>query len=136
MATIDLATQASAASAQRLAADVDDDIRQLYARMTFDISTFAIGAGLPSCQNEAAQTLWQALTAPAAARGASWRRFYVQISQLVTGFSADTVSGNVRGESAEALERLRQFLRENSDLVDATKIQEFEPATIRRGAGA
>ena len=136
MATNDLRAQASVANSHLLAADVDDDTRQFYARMTFDISTFAIGAGLPASQDEAAQSLWNALTGPAAARAASWLQFYLQISRLVSGFSADTVSRNVRGEAAEALERLRQFLRENSDIVDATTIDEFKSATVRGAARA
>jgi hypothetical protein len=130
MASLDTAPPAVALV---LAPDLDDDTRQFHARMTSDISTLAMHIGSSSYGNAAAQSLWETLTAPPAARTASWRRLYVQLLSLGAACAAHAPAADVREEFAQALKRLEQFLRENADLLDTTGVHE-EPTAIGRAA--
>jgi hypothetical protein len=111
-----------------LAADLDDDAQQFYARMAADIGAVATSAGGRAVHPaRVVQTLLEALVAAPAARAACWRRLYHQSSLLVAACA--------RIESP-ALARLRGFLRENVDLAHPPPTEGLERMVLGRSAGA
>jgi len=119
--------------AELLAADLDDDARQFYARMAADVTTVAAGAGRAWRSTGVVQTLLEALAATPAARGGCWRRLYRHIGVLV----ADCAKADEAGDAGVgALTRLRQFLRENADLADPSALLALERTAFGRTAGA
>lgn len=119
----------AANQASALPADVDDDTRRFFARMTTDISTLAMSVGRPSYGNTPSRRLGEALTASPATSAAAWRRFYVQVCSLVAVCAADAPVTNRNDWFTQALERLQQFLDENADLLDVRTMHD-DPATI------
>jgi hypothetical protein len=105
------------------AADLDEDARRFYLRMTSDIAAVSAGTRHPSHRTCIARMLLAALAAPSWYRAASWRRLYHEISSLVTVSSHDAVPLELRREFVLALGRLHQFLSENVDFADALAIE-------------
>jgi len=119
-----------------LAAELDDDARQFYARMASDIGVVAAGGNRPPQLPAIAQTLLEALVAAPATRDACWRQVYRGISGLVAGCNTETVAEVLRADHVRALGRLRQFLWENVDIADALVIEDVERTALSRPAGA
>jgi hypothetical protein len=92
---------------------IDIDAREFYIRTTRDLFTIGMWTHRPLQAGVAARGLWRALTAPAGRRAKLWRRFYLQVAYLVTRCVADREGVT----QLPAVERLREFLHENADLV-------------------
>ena len=112
--------------AELLAADLDDDAQQFYARTAVDLAAVAAATD-PGAGAAALQTLLEALAAAPAARAGRWRRLHRQIGGLVARYARDAAPDDKAGP---ALARLRQFLRENLDLAELPPIDAFEPAAF------
>ena len=93
-----------------LAADLDDEAHDLYARMSADIGTTGAAARRPLDAALAEHALLEALAAAPSAREDCWRRLYRRVDALLFACSP---AG--QGESP-AIARLRHFVLENPDL--------------------
>ena len=100
-----------------LAIDLEDDARLFYFRMATDIALLTTAAG-SSGAAAVERILAEALTAGPAGRRAAWSRLFHAVSALVAACGPATTYPRIAAQAA-ALERLRQFLRENLDLADA-----------------
>jgi hypothetical protein len=94
---------------------IDIDAREFYIRVTRDLFMIGMWIHRPVQAGVAARSLWRALTAPAGRCATLWRRYYLHVAYLVTRSDAD-LDGVTQ---LAALERLRGFLCENADLVEA-----------------
>jgi hypothetical protein len=114
-----------------LAADLDDDAQQFYARMAADVASVAAGteATAPSA-GAVVQTLLEALAAVPPARAARWRRLYREIAVLVVACARNEAPG-----TSPALARLRQFLQENADLAVSPVVEALELLVFGATAG-
>lgn len=117
-----------------LAADLEDDARLLYRRMAADIAVVAAGAGRPWDRVRVARALLGALAAAPSARAGAWRHLYREIAALAA--ANRPAPEPAEGEPAEALGRLRAFLRENLDLADPLAPGECERTASGRALGA
>jgi hypothetical protein len=136
MLTYQFATFLNQPFGELLAANLDDDARQFYARMAADIAFVAISANRPAQAPTITQKLLEALVASPAAREACWRQLYRKISGLVAGCDPETVAEVRRAEHIRALGRLRQFLSENDDIVDALAFEDVKRTVLGQVAGA
>ena len=121
--------------AELLAADLDDDARDLFARMAADVETVSATAW-PSYPGGLIRTVLTALAAVPDARPAAWRQLYVEIAALVGGCIPEAAPAEDRPSVVRALGRLRQFLAENADIADALAVEELERGMFGRGTGA
>jgi hypothetical protein len=99
-----------------LADGLDDDTREFYTRMAFDIMVLATAAGWPPQPAGILRTLREALVAAPPLRAVLWRDLYRDISTLVSGCEPEAVPQDVRKEVLPAFLRMCQFLYENSDI--------------------
>jgi hypothetical protein len=100
--------------------DLDHDTRRFFARMALDIGALAGSAARPVDAEAIVHTLLEALMVPVAAKPAAWQRLYHAIGLLTAGYPIDAVTPDECAEVIAALGRMRQFLRENADIADAT----------------
>jgi hypothetical protein len=119
-----------------LAADLEDDARQFYARMAADIGVVATGGDRLPQAPALVRVLLKALVAAPPARAGCWRHLYRNISALVAGCDAETAPEALRAEFVRALGRLRAFLFENSDIADLLAIEDGPGTMLGRAAGA
>ena len=119
-----------------LAADLDDDARQFYARTASDIGVVATGVDRLPQAPAIVRMLLKALVAAPAARAGCWRHLYRNISALVAGCDSETAPEALRVDFVRALGRLRGFLSENGDIADALGIEDLERTVLGRGASA
>jgi hypothetical protein len=119
-----------------LAADLEDDSREFYARMASDIGVVAAGGDRLPQAPSIVRVLLKALVAAPAARTGCWRHLYRNICALVAGCDTETPPEALRVEFVRALGRLRQFLAENADIADGLAIEDLPRTVLGRAAGA
>jgi hypothetical protein len=101
-----------------LAADLDDEARQFYARTVSDLTVLGTAVRRSGEAAGVAHTLLTALAAAPAAQSAVWRRVYREIALFVPVCDPAAVAEDLQAPFVRALARLRQFLAENADLGD------------------
>jgi hypothetical protein len=118
-----------------LAADLEDDAQQFYARMASDIGVVAAGGNRLPQAPAILRVLLKALVAAPPARAGCWRHLYRNIAALVAGCDSATPPDALRVGFVRALGRLREFLAENGDIADTLGIGDLDRA-VGRGARA
>jgi hypothetical protein len=105
-----------------LAADLDDEAWQFYARTVSDLTVLGTAVDRSREAAGVATTLLPALAAAPAAQAAVWRRVYREIALFVRICDPMTVHEDLQAAFVRALGHLRQFLSENADLSEASAL--------------